>query len=238
LLVIYTVGPTLLYSIPWPDVNTIKEHLEAANRAYASGSVVDVWRFSWHELRLIVLLHLFVFPRTLALFLFGAFLWRAGVLRRLGEFRQAMTLAALAGIAVGAALMALDDRGALTHLGEQRTYLMNLAPVSLALGYGAAILALTQVPGPARWLRAFAPIGRMAFTNYLMQSLVFAFIFFGWGLGQFGRMRAPPAFALGVTVFVLQMLFSAWWLKRYRYGPVEWLWRSLMYGRAQPMRYA
>jgi uncharacterized protein len=238
LLAIYTVGPTLLYSISWPDAATLRQHVDAASQAYSSGSVADVWRFSFHELRLIVLLHLFVFPRTLALFLFGAFLWRTGALKRLGEFRRHFMIAAIVGIGAGAGLMTLDERGFLAHLGAAQIYLMNLAPVMVALGYGAAILALTQVPAAARWLRAFAPIGRMAFTNYLMQSTVFAFIFFGYGLGQFGHMRATPAFALGVAVFVLQMLFSAWWLQRYRFGPVEWLWRTLMYGARQPMRQA
>jgi uncharacterized protein len=95
---------------------------------------------------------------------------------------------------------------------------------------------LTQLAAAGRWLSAFAPIGRMAFTNYLMQSILFAFIFFGYGLGQFGRMPATAVFVLGAGVFVLQMLFSAWWLRRYRYGPVEWLWRTLMYGSPQPMR--
>lgn len=223
LLAIHAVGPTLLYSIPWPDAATLKQHVDAASLAYASGSVADVWRFSFHELPLILLLHLFVFPRTLALFLFGAFLWRTGLFKRLGEFAHRMTIVAIAGIAAGAALMALDDGGF-------------LAPVVLALGYGAGILALTQFPATTRWLCAFAPIGRMAFTNYLMQSAVFAFIFFGWGLGQFGRMNATPAFALGIAVFALQMLFSTWWLRRYRYGPVEWLWRTLMYGSVQPMK--
>jgi uncharacterized protein len=238
LLAIYTVGPTLLYSIPWPDAPTLQQHVDAASQAYSSGSVADVWRFSFHELRLIVLLHLFVFPRTLALFLFGAFLWRTGVLKRLGDFRLRFMVAAIVGIAAGAGLMTLDERGFLAQSGTAQTYLMNLAPVVVALGYGAGILALAQLPATGRWLRVFAPIGRMAFTNYLLQSAVFAFIFFGYGLGQFGRMRATPAFALGVAVFVAQMLFSAWWLERYRYGPIEWLWRTLMYGSGQPMRQA
>jgi uncharacterized protein len=238
LFAIYLVGPTLLYSIPWPDTAALQQHVDAASQAYSSGSVTDVWRFSFHELRLIVLLHLFVFPRTLALFLFGAFLWRAGVLKRLGEFKNPFAIASIVGIGAGAGLMTLDDRGLLAQFGTAQAYLMNLAPVMMALGYGAGIVALTQRPAAARRLCVFAPIGRMAFTNYLVQSVVFAFIFFGYGLGQFGRMRATPAFALGVGVFVVQMLFSAWWLQRYRYGPIEWLWRTLMYGSRQPMRQA
>ena len=76
----------------------------------------------------------------------------------------------------------------------------------------------------------------MAFTNYLMQSVLFGLIFFGYGLGQFARMGATSAFAIGIAVYVAQMFSSRWWLRRYRFGPVEWLWRTLMYGKRQPMR--
>jgi uncharacterized protein len=75
----------------------------------------------------------------------------------------------------------------------------------------------------------------MAFTNYLMQSLIFGWIFYGYGLGLFGRLGVASALAIGIAVYTGQVFFSAWWLRRYRYGPVEWLWRTLMYGAAQPM---
>ena len=80
-----------------------------------------------------------------------------------------------------------------------------------------------------------APIGRMAFTNYLAQSLILGWIFYGYGLGLFGRLTVTTAFAIGVAVYVAQVAFSSWWLSQYRYGPIEWLWRTLMYGTRQPM---
>ena len=75
----------------------------------------------------------------------------------------------------------------------------------------------------------------MAFTNYIVQSFVFAWIFFGYGLGQFGRMGVSTAFLLGITLYDAQMVASALWLRWFRFGPLEWLWRSLMYGRPQVM---
>jgi uncharacterized protein len=75
----------------------------------------------------------------------------------------------------------------------------------------------------------------MAFTNYIAQSLILGWIFYGYGLGLFGRASVTTALAIGVAVYALEAAFSAWWLGRYRYGPVEWLWRSLMYGTWQPM---
>jgi uncharacterized protein len=76
----------------------------------------------------------------------------------------------------------------------------------------------------------------MAFTNYIAQSLVFGWLFFGYGLGQFGLLRPAPVLALGVAVYVVQMRVSVLWLRRYRFGPIEWLWRTLMYGARQPMK--
>ena len=76
----------------------------------------------------------------------------------------------------------------------------------------------------------------MAFTNYLTQSVILGWIFYAYGLGLFGRLGVTSALAIGVAVYFVQVPFSAWWLSRYRYGPVEWLWRTLMYGVAQPMR--
>jgi uncharacterized protein len=75
----------------------------------------------------------------------------------------------------------------------------------------------------------------MAFTNYVMQSIIFSFLFFGWGLGLFG-MRSGPALLLGISIYVLQVIVSAAWLRRFRFGPIEWLWRTMMYGVIQPMK--
>ena len=74
-----------------------------------------------------------------------------------------------------------------------------------------------------------------AFTNYLAQSVILGWIFYGYGLGLFGRLGVANALTIGIAVYAGQVVFSAWWLRRYRYGPVEWLWRTLMYGSAQPM---
>ena len=75
----------------------------------------------------------------------------------------------------------------------------------------------------------------MAFTNYIAQSLIFGWVFYGYGLGSFGKLNVSTALAFGVAVYAAQVFFSQWWLGRYRFGPIEWLWRSLMYGQSQPM---
>jgi uncharacterized protein len=71
----------------------------------------------------------------------------------------------------------------------------------------------------------------MALTTYLTQSVVSTFLFYSWGLGWFGRLGYTGMFAITVTLFALQMAASTWWLGRYQFGPVEWVWRTLTYGK-------
>ena len=80
--------------------------------------------------------------------------------------------------------------------------------------------------------------GRMALSNYLFDSLACTLVFAGFGLGLYGTVPRVGLAGLVVAIWVMQLLFSPWWLARYRFGPVEWLWRSLTYWRLQPMRVA
>jgi uncharacterized protein len=84
-----------------------------------------------------------------------------------------------------------------------------------------------------RWL---APAGRMALTNYLLQSVVGTLLFYQYGLGLWGQVSRAWQFALVIAVFALQLVFSRWWLRRFRFGPVEWLWRWATYGHRPAMR--
>jgi uncharacterized protein len=108
--------------------------------------------------------------------------------------------------------------------------------VPLAFAYAAALLAWRRSGRAVAFAAPVAAAGRMALTNYLMQSAVFALLFYGYGFQLFGRLDPRTATAIGVAFYAGQLWFSAWWLKQYRFGPFEWLWRSLTYGRRQPMR--
>jgi uncharacterized protein len=76
----------------------------------------------------------------------------------------------------------------------------------------------------------------MALTNYLGQSIACVFIFYGVGLGWYGRVGPTAVLGISVVVFASQAAASAWWLRRFQYGPAEWVWRSLAYGRRPPFR--
>jgi uncharacterized protein len=77
----------------------------------------------------------------------------------------------------------------------------------------------------------FSYVGRMALTNYLVQSLICTTIFYSYGLGLYGRVGPLADLFLGLVIYSLQIPFSQWWLSTHRYGPMEWVWRRLTYGR-------
>ena len=234
LLAFYLVTPLLPPVVAWPTTAWLRDHVAAARQAYGTGGYFEILAFQIRELPVMLPLHVWVFPRTIALFLFGVLAWRTDIIRRPAEHQGLLVAVALTGIVAGVALNLAEQR--LSWLGAGRFSLDRLAGVLLAIGYAAAALAALNTRTGSKLLAWAAPLGRMAFTNYLLQSVICSWIFFGYGFGLFGRTGVLTALAIGTSIYVAQVLFSAQWLRYYRFGPVEWLWRSLMYGTAQPLR--
>lgn len=125
---------------------------------------------------------------------------------------------------------------------EHRRFLADalhlLAVPVLAAGYVAAIVVAFQGGRGRRLLAPFAAVGRMALTNYLTQSLVFGFVLFGIGpgLALAGKLGTTAIVGIVIGFFTLQVFFSRWWLRRYAFGPAEWVWRALTYGERPPFK--
>lgn len=160
--------------------------------------------------------HLPVFRRVL---LWGAIAGGAGltmsVLGLMGVFRAAPPAA---------------WRSVVLALFRELNYL------GLAAFYLAAIVLLFQRPRWRRVLTVLAPAGRMPLTVYLSQSLIMTFLLFGWGLGWNERLAPAGHLALAIAVFAVQLAACTLWLRRFRFGPLEWLWRVAIYGRRVAMR--
>ena len=107
---------------------------------------------------------------------------------------------------------------------------------SLALGYGAGIVLLAQRPGWQTTLQRLQNLGRMALTAYLASTVMFTTLFYGWGFGQLFLLGPAVTTFYAVLFFVTLLIFCTWWLNRFRFGPAEWLWRSLTYLKFQPLR--
>jgi len=112
-------------------------------------------------------------------------------------------------------------------LGLLPNYFGSLA---VAIAYIAlVVLAVRCSIGPAV-TKMLAPVGKLALTNYLGQTLICTTIFYGHGLGLYGRLGRTEQIGIVVGVWLIQILFSGWWIKRYQFGPAEYAWRRLTYG--------
>ena len=106
----------------------------------------------------------------------------------------------------------------------------------IALAYVCCIMLVCK-HGYLVWLtRALQATGQMALTNYLMQTIICTFLFYGHGLGMFGSVSRTGQFGIVIAIWALQLCLSPMWLKRFRFGPFEWLWRSLAYWKVQPFK--
>ena len=205
----------ILVSLPvaFPGPQALAIHGVAATQTYSNGGFVEILVFRWHEtIRLMLPLLLITLPKTLGIMLLGAAAWRSKLLTD----RRRLWLA----IFIIGSILGLT--GTLLHLDF-------VAHVPLALAYAAAVL---------RWIPnspLLAAGGQMALTNYLTQSIVFCLVFYGYGLGQFGRLEVLPTAAAGLAFYVSQLVFSRWWLRHFHFGPGEWVWRLLTYGQRQPL---
>lgn len=117
------------------------------------------------------------------------------------------------------------------------TLLLNyVGSIGVFLGYVALVILMVK-GGWLSWLRRrLEAAGRMALTNYISQSIICSLIFYGHGLGLFERVSALGQVGVVVAIWALQLAWSPWWLARFRFGPVEWIWRSATYMKQQPMK--
>ena len=177
-------------------------------------------------------------PQTAGLMLCGIAAWRSGVLREPQRYKRLLGTIFVGALAIGATATSLQvfsrSSGRTQAIPEGLLRLCSFVP--LAFSYAAGVL-LWMTPARVTPVTAlFASLGQMALTNYLTESVVLGVIFYGYGFGLFGRIGSALGLLIGVALYVSQLFFSRFWLRYYRFGPVEWLWRSLTYGRWQPMR--
>ncbi len=208
-------------------------YIEQATRAYGTGSYLEAIRQRLADTGLTLLNLPVAGPQILAFFLGGLLLGRQTYLEDTVKHRFFWQRACLVSFLIGVPIVGLHAFLVL-HSAPVSSFLsaLDLTLGSPALGFGyLAGLALCLTPSVQRRLRSLAAVGRMALTNYLMQSVIFTLIFYGYGGGLYGEVTPIWSVMLASVVFPLQMVLSHWWLRRFRYGPVEWGWRCLTYGR-------
>lgn len=223
-----------------PDAATMEARVEAMRGGFASAFEVvtqDAFdnRTSW--------LYLYALPETLAMMLIGVALFRWGALTGQWSRRRYLVLA-LAGYGLGLPINLLEAlaswRSGFDPLISSLSWYVSyeLGRVPLTLGHLFMVLFVWKSGWLQGALRRLAATGRMALTHYLAQSALGMLVFTGVGLGLYGQLERYQLYYVVVAIWILQLLSSPWWLARFRYGPVEWLWRALTFGERPPLRRA
>lgn len=174
-------------------------------------------------------------PAILGMFLLGAWAVRSGLLSDPVRRRAGWRRMAIVGLGLGLPLVAASSRLSYgqpqfepTPMLGVGTSLMHVGSLVLCLGWAGLIGLLGEKAAPQRWL---APAGRMALSNYLLQSLLLSTLFYGYGFGAWGTVGRSAQVGLVLLLFVAQVLLCRWWLAKFRQGPVEWVWRVATYGK-------
>jgi uncharacterized protein len=178
----------------------------------------------------------------LTIFLLGLYAGRRGIfhdvsahlpfIRRVQGWGLVIGVAGNAAFAVGGSY---DPSPTSVMQNVGRMCLFFAAP-AMSFFFASTIILLTQGEAWRRRLAPLATVGRMALSNYLLQSLVCTMIFYSYGLALFCKVRPSLDLLLTMIIFFIQTPLSVWWLRRFQFGPIEWLWRSLTYSQCQPMR--
>jgi uncharacterized protein len=187
----------------------------------------------------------FLLIAALGRFMIGYWIGQSGRMYHIENytdfFRKAMRICAWIGFPVMFIMTLtriLTDTEVLTtkFKWESITCLSEIASFSIGIFYAIKFAFLYQNKKWKRRLSVFKEMGRMALTNYLMQTLINILIFNGIGLGLAGKIGPSIYILWFVFLMILQIIFSKWWLSKYQFGPFEWLWRSLTYKKLQPMK--
>ncbi len=239
-----------LNALAWADGGAEGIAGDAAVTAgrYRSGSFLTVTGQRAVELAIATVAQfpLGAFTTVLGVMAAGLLAGRAGLFSRPGRYRRPLERARAWGLAVGLVgglvfavvtglLGGREPTASITTAVFAATAVGTLTAPFLTAGLVASV-ALVRHRGRGRLLRALAPAGRMALTNYLAQSAVCSLLFSGYGLGWYGRVGPLAGLALATAVFAAQGLASHLWLRTFAVGPVEWLLRWFTYGRRPSFR--
>ena len=221
-----------------PDAEVVQEDVDIHQGSYFD---ITVHRVPGALMMQVFGLLFFGIWRVTALMLFGMVLMKTGVLsaERSADFYRKMMLICYG---IGLPLTAYSAIDLSAH-GFDPLYAMQngglanyFGSIIVGLGHIGVVMLLIKTGFVQRLLERFAAVGRMALTNYLMHSVILTTVFYGYGLGLYGEIPRFWQMGFVVAVIALQLGLSPWWLAHYRFGPVEWLWRSLTYWQRQPMR--
>lgn len=234
------------------DIREWRERREQSQHPYAAGSLWDVMAFNAQAI-LRSPLDDPVSPESnvsfFAMFLLGLYAGVRGIFRDLNRHARLVRAVSIWGLGIGLIGMLMErvlsvgwhydvfgPHSTRPHLELVGDLAFAYGSTALSLGYAATIVSMSRA---RRWrsvVAPLAPVGRLALTVYLTQTLLFTTIFYGYGLGLASWTGPAAVSGLAVVIFSAQVLVCGWWLGRYRFGPAEWAWRALTYLQLPQMK--
>ena len=218
---------------------------------YQYGSYLDILEIRWPTIWFV---HRPVFTLlTFGVYVVGRFMLGVAVIRTVvlteparyrGAVQWTAAIALVAGIVLTESVTIARFGESVDWIGHSELwrllalYLQQAGTLLLAAGYAALFALAWQADLWRRLLSIFAPIGQMAVTNYLLQSVFLALVFYGFGLGLLGRLGSTWCLLVALGFFSLQCILSHLWMRSFQFGPVEWLWRAWTYSKRPPWRRA
>jgi uncharacterized protein len=236
MLVLQTAG----VPIPSPPATTPQE-LARVIGVYGGGSYAAILTQNVAELAFNAFGLVFFYPRVLGIFLFGLWVWREGILRDLASktplLRRCQRLGLVVAVVLNAATVAIMEIVHPNPLAPSGWGLVagltsGIGMPAGSLFYVSTLALLWQSPKWRARLRPFGAVGRTALSNYLLQTVLCTTLYYSWGGALYGRVGPLLGLVPTVVIYGGQLLLSGWWVERFAYGPMEWLWRRLTYGRA------
>ena len=235
------VNPQVVNWISFSDPAEDQQTIEEARRIYSRGTYAEMIKFRARDLPGEFL------PGSddtyiLIGFLLGLYAGRRGIFHdvsaHLPFIRRVQGWGLVIGVAGSAAFAAGGsfDPSPTSVMQNVGGMCLVFAAPAMSFLYASTIILLTQGEAWRRRLVPLAAVGRMAISNYLLQSLICTMIFYSYGLALFCKVRPSVGLLLTIIIWLIQIPLSVWWLRRFQFGPIEWLWRSLTYWQRQPMR--
>ena len=209
---------------------------------YATGTYSEVTRLRIQSLLAGSSWLLYYMGSMVGMFLLGLYAAKRRLLRDVQDHVPLVRTLMLASLGVGLLFNELYVEACLWRweIPVQYTRVIQVGTrtvggAAFVLFYVSAILLLMRRPKVRDRLVAIAQVGQMSLSNYLFQSFLVTFLCYGYGLGLYGQFGVAFGLVLAIVVYYVQVRLSGWWLDRYQYGPVEWLWRTLTYTRRIPL---
>lgn len=176
----------------------------------------------------------------LTMMLVGIAFMKTGVLSgKLSEsfYRKLMLCGYAVGLPIGTASAWLAWKQGFEPLQTVFTFsTYQAARIAMTFGHAGLLLLICRTGALPRVRARLAAVGQTAFSNYILHSFIYGFTFYGYGFGLFDKLQRYQIYYVVLGMWAISLLISPWWLARYRFGPLEWCWRSLTYWKRQPMR--